>query len=206
MMEIHNVEQRSEDWFKLKSKYPLSASSAQAIGNNGKGLESLCWEVLSEKYSIADKEKFTNEHLERGIELENDARELYMLETGNIVTQVGFVSNTAISSVGGASPDGLVNDNGLLEIKCFADIKHFKMVVESKKTGTFEIEPQYIWQMQMQLLFTERQFVDFCAYNPNYVQSLLIQRVTIDKEMQTKVKEGLAKGEIIIKEIEKVLK
>lgn len=203
---LHNVEQQSPEWFELRKKYPLTASHAQAVGNNGKGLETLCFEVLSEKYSAGNKESFTNEHLERGNELEVQARELYQLETGRTVKKVGFVTDEEISTVGGASPDGLVDDDGLLEIKCFADTKHFKAIVDFKKNGTFDIESKYLWQMQQQLLFTGRKFVDFVAYNPNYKQSLLIQRVKVDKEMQKKIKEGLKAGEKIINEIEANLK
>jgi hypothetical protein len=53
------------------------------------------------------------------------------------------------------------------------------------------------------MLFTGRKWCDFVAYNPNYKESLLIQRVEIDEEKQSKLKEGLKQGEIIIKEIEK---
>lgn len=204
-MKIHNCEQQSEEWFELRRKYPLTASEAQAIGNNGKGLETLCLTKMAEKYSSADKEQFSNEHLDRGNELEDQARELYMLETGNKVEKVGFITNEEISKVGGASPDGLVNDDGNLEIKCFADTKHFKALVDFKKTGTFEIESQYLWQMQMQMLFTGRKWCDFVPYNPNFKQSLLIQRVVADPEMQSKILDGLVKGEKIINEIEKQL-
>lgn len=216
MIKIHNCEQQTPEWFELRSKYPLTASNAQAIGNNGKGLESLVWEKLSEKYSSANKESFGSVHTDRGNELEPQARELYMLETGNEVVEVGFITDDKISKVGGASPDGLVIENsiemytgkpsvqeGLLEIKCFADTKHFKAIVDFKKTGKFEIESQYLWQMQQQMLFTGRKWVDFLAYNPNYSQSLLIQRVLPDEEMQQKIKDGLKKGEELINEIEK---
>lgn len=205
-MQIHEVEQKSPEWFALRKKYPLTASNAQAIGNNGKGLETLCWEKVSEKYSSGEQVQFTNVHTDRGNELEGDARELYGLQTGNTTTVVGFVTDEAISLVGGASPDSLVNEDGLLEIKCFADTKHFKAIVEFKKTGKFDIESQYIWQMQMQMLFTGRKWVDFLAYNPNYSESLLIQRVEWDEEKIAKIKDGLKKGEEIIKEIESSLK
>lgn len=200
-MQIHNVEQGSPEWFELRLQYPLTASEAQAIGNNGKGLETLCWEKMAQKYSSADKEQYSNKDLERGKELEPQALSLYELETGNTVEKVGFVTNEEISKVGGASPDGLVNGDGLIEVKAFADTKHFKAVIDFKKTRKFEIESQYLWQMQMQMLFTGRKWCDFVAYNPNYKRSLLIQRVEIDEEKQKSIIEGLKKGEIIINEI-----
>lgn len=201
-MTIHQVEQGTKEWFDLRLQYPLTASVAQAIGNQGKGLETLCWEKTAEKYSTAEKENYTNEHLERGKELEEQARGIYELTTGNNVQVVGFVTDETISKVGGASPDGMVGDDGLLEIKCFADTKHFKAIIDYKKTGKFEIESQYVWQMQMQMLFTGRNWVDFSIYNPSYKDSLLIQRVTKDEVMQEKIKVGLAMGEKILKEIE----
>ncbi|MFZ2151753.1 MAG: lambda exonuclease family protein [Minisyncoccia bacterium] len=201
-MEIHNVEQKSPEWFALRKKHCLTASAAQAIGNNGKGLETLCWEKMSEKYSSGIVEQFSNKHTDRGNDLEPDARALYELETSNTVTEVGFVTDDSISPVGGASPDSLVNEDGLLEIKCFADAKHFKLIADFKKTGKFEIESQYLWQMNQQMLFTGRKWVDFLAYNPNYTESLLIQRVEWDEEKIAKIKEGLKKGEEIIKGIE----
>lgn len=202
-MQLHNVEQGTSEWFTLRLKYPLTASEAQAIGNQGKGLETLCWEKLAEKYSSGEKERFGNEHTERGQELESQARDLYELETGRKVEKVGFVTNEAISSLGGASPDSLVDDDGLIEIKCFADTKHFKCIAGGE---TFTIESAYLWQMNMQMLFTGRKWCDFVAYNPNYSKSLLIQRVYADSVMQEKIIMGLKAGERIISEIEAKLK
>lgn len=201
-MQIINVEQKSDEWFALRNKYPLTASEAQAIGNQGKGLETLVWEKLAERYSNGDKEKYTNKDLERGVELEPLAGEMYELQTGNKVINVGFVINEDISNVGGASPDKMiVGQKGLVEIKCFEDKKHFKNIVNG-----LEIESQYMWQMQMQMMFTETEFVDFATYNPNFKQNLLIKRVFPDKEMQEKIRGGLKKGEELIKEIENKIK
>lgn len=196
-MKIHTVEQGTEEWFELRRQYPLTASNAQAIGNNGKGLETLVWNALAERYSFAEKERMTNVHTERGNELEENARAIYELETGRKVETVGFVTNSKISKVGGASPDGLVGKDGLIEIKCFDDTKHFKATIAGLVP-----ESQYMWQMQMQMLFTGRKWVDFVIYNPNFHKSLMVVRVKEDKEMQDKIKEGLKTGEKLIKDIE----
>lgn len=201
-MKIHNVEQKSPEWFALRLQYPLTASESQAIGNQGKGLETLCWEKLAEKYSSADKEQYTNKDLERGVELEPQAISLYELETGNTVEIVGFVNNDKVSKMAGASPDGLIGKDGNLEIKCFADTKHFQMTLQDD----LEIESKYIWQVQMQMLITERKWTDFVAFNPNYQKSLLIKRILPDPVMQEKIKVGLKIGEKIIKNIEDKLK
>lgn len=205
MRKIHNVKQGSEEWFKLREDYPLTASEAQAIGNNGKGLETLCYEILSKKYSNGDKEKLTNKDLERGIELEPLARQIYELRNDCRVIEVGFVTDDEISTKGGASPDGDVLDtDGLVEFKAFADQKHFEAICEQKETGTFKIEPKYEWQMQQQMLFTGKKWVDFVAYNPNYKESLLTRRVNIDIEKQEAIRKGLKIGEELLLKIEQV--
>jgi putative phage-type endonuclease len=209
MKKIHKIEQRSNEWFELRKKYPLTASKACAIGNQGKGLETLCWEKLSEKYSSAEKDTYTNKDLARGVELEPLARDMYILETGNQVEEIGFVTDDEISTVGGASPDGEViekNSRGGLEIKCFDDTKHFKMIIDYKATKDFEIESGYLWQMQQQMLFTGNEWTDFLAFNPNFTESLLIKRVYKNEVMQEKIKVGLKLGEKIISEIENKLK
>lgn len=204
-MQIINIQQKTPEWFALRLKYPLTASEAQAIANQGKGLETLIWEKMTERFSIADKERYLNKDLERGVELEPLAREMYELETGNKVEEVGFVINEKVSSVGGASPDGIiVAQNGLLEIKCFDDKKHFQMIVDLKEKGDFKIESQYEWQMQMQMLFTETDWCDFVAYNPNFKESLLIKRVYIDKEKQEEIIKGLKQGEKLINKIQEI--
>lgn len=200
MPKIHKCLQQSEEWYALRRQYPLTASNAQAIGNNGKGLETLVWTVLADKHSIAEKEYYANTHTDRGNELEANARAIYEMQTGNTVTEVGFVTNDKVSKVAGCSPDGLVGD-GLIEIKCFDDAKHFRYSIDG-----LEVESQYQWQMQMQMLLTGRKWVDFVAYNPNFKKSLLVVKVREDAEMQAKVKDGLVEGEKLIKEIEAKLK
>lgn len=200
-MKIHNIKQQTDEWYSLRQKYPLTASNAQAIGNGGKGLESLIWEVLAAKYSTAEKEQYSNTHTDRGNELEANARSVYEMQTGKKVTEVGFITNDKISKVGGCSPDGLVDDDGLIEIKCFDDVKHFKYSILG-----LEPESQYQWQMQMQMLITGRSYVDFVAYNPNYHDTILIVRVEKDEEMQKQLVEGLKKGEVLLNEIEASIK
>lgn len=204
-MQVYNIEQGSSEWHDLRNKYPLTASEAQAIGNQGKGLETLIWKKLAERYSSADKDNYTNKDLDRGKELEPLARDMYELRTGYKVEKVGFVTDENISKVGGASPDSLVNDDGLLEIKCLNDDNHFQAIIEKKKNDLFKIDSGYMWQMQMQMLFTGRKWCDYLLYNPNYPESLLIyERIIADEKMQNDIREGLKKGEQLINEIEKI--
>ena len=184
--------QRTDAWYAVRLG-KLTASKAQAIGNCGKGLETLCWEKAAEIITGKGPEQLENADITRGVELEDEARGAYTLETGNFVQQVGFVQ---YGEYAGCSPDGLINDDGGIEIKCKNDVNHIKLMVERK------VDSGYMWQVQMNLLVTARKWWDFVSYNPNFTDNpLIIIRVYPDKEMQDKLKEGIKKGTKRIKEI-----
>lgn len=71
--------------------------------------------------------------------------------------------------------------------------------------GESEIESKYIWQMQMQLLISERKWADYVSYNPNYKKSLIIFRIYPDEKKFEALKEGFVYGEKKIKEIKSLL-
>lgn len=187
----HNFEQGTPEWFEVR-KAKLTASHAQAIGNNGKGLETYVFELMADYYSQAEKEQFTSKDTERGNELEKYAREMYELEQGVKVEQVGFIESDEHV---GCSPDGLVEKDGLLEIKCLNDVKHYKLLVKGEK----EIESQYEWQVQMQLFITGRKWCDLMFYNPNFKESTKIFRIEPDKTKRAKLEVGILSGVEMIK-------
>jgi putative phage-type endonuclease len=197
-MKIHNIEQGTPEWFEVR-KLKMTASNAQAIGNNGKGLEAYIYQLLAESLSSAPKESYTNEHIERGKELEAQARSLYELENDVVIEEVGFIE---LSEYVGCSPDGLIGKEGGIEIKCVNDVKHLKTLLN----GTKEIDSAYIWQIQMSLLITNRKWWDYVQYNPNFESSLFIYKIVPDETMQEKLKAGLKFGEARIKELQAKLK
>jgi len=205
-MKLHKVKQKSEEWFGLRRKHPLTASNSTAIITTGAGLETLCWTAIAEKLSSKIVEHYSNEHTERGIELEPQAVTIYELETGNEVEEVGFITNDKISDVGGVSPDGIISKDGMVEVKCPDDVKFLKLLAEFNETGKITIEKGYYRQMQMQMMFAERKWNDYVVFNPNFSPNIIIQRVEPDEKVVEKLKIGLAVGETIIKTIEKKLK
>jgi len=196
-MKLHTVDQQSPEWFALRAKR-MSASHAQAIGNQGKGLETYILTMMAEYYSTAEKEHFSNVHTDRGNELEPIARNLYSLHTGEVVEQVGFVEH---SEHVGCSPDGLTSE-GCIEIKCPDDVKYFKHLLDGDKA----IDTAYVWQIQMVMLITRRKWCDYIAYNPNYDRPLFIHRFFPDEKMQEKLTKGFAIGQKLIEEIEEKYK
>lgn len=194
-MQIHKVEQKTDEWYALR-RGRLTASEAQAIGNNGKGLETLVLCLMAEKYASVQEEKYNNGDMDRGNELEAQARSIYELERGVTVEQVGFISE---GDYAGCSPDGLIGEDGGIEIKCPNNVKYFSLLLNGEKA----IDTAYIWQVQMNLLLTGRKWWDLVFYSPNYTESMKVFRIVPDKKMHEALKEGLKIGELKIKEIEK---
>jgi len=177
--------QGTPEWFDIR-KGKVTASKAQAIASNGKGLETYINEVVSEYFSSAEKEHYSNIHTERGHELEPVARSMYELMNNVVVDQIGFCEYNEFV---GCSPDGLVGDDGMIEIKCPDDKTYFNLLMNEK------IDNAYIWQCQMNMLILERKWCDLVFYNPNFEKSMKIFRLEPDKEMFSRLKEGFAKAE-----------
>ena len=195
--EIVNCEQQSPEWFKAR-KGLMTASHATAIGNSGKGLETYIHEMMAEYYSSKDKEQFVSKDTERGNEYEPVAREIYEFERDVVVQEVGFLKR---DDYVGASPDGLVDEDGGIEIKCVDDKNYFKYL----RFGEDEIDSGYIWQIQMNLLITGRKWWDLIIYNPNFKKSMLVYRILPDQEKFEALEKGFAKGIEMIKQIKSVI-
>ena len=190
-MKIHNFEQRTEDWYNIR-KGKMTASNADTIIANGKGLETYIYNLMAEYYSSAEKENYINADMQRGIDLEPEAKIEFQFYTGLDIKEVGYVEFNEYILV---SPDGLIGNDGLIEIKCPNDSIYFKLLLSNN------IKPEYIAQMQMQMYVTERQYCYFVSYNPNFEKSLYIKKINRDEEMIDKLKKGLERGTELIKEI-----
>jgi hypothetical protein len=189
----YEIEQGTEEWKSIR-KGKMTASNAQAIATAGKGLETYINDVMAEYYANAEKRGYNNIHLEAGHELEPVARELYSFEKGAEVKEAGFID---YSEFAGCSPDGLVGDDGGLEIKSPDNRTHFQHIIHGEKA----ISSAYLWQIQMNLFITGRKWWDYVSYSPNYDDSLLIFRILPDKEKFKKIEAGLIAGEEKIKNI-----
>lgn len=191
-MQIYkDINQLSDEWFAIR-KGKMTASNAQAIGANGKGLETYIYTLMAEKYSN-NKEYYTNKDMERGIELEEQARMTYEIEYEK-VEEVGFIE---LNEFVGASPDGLVGEDGGLEIKCVNDVNFFKLLINGEK----ELDTKHIWQCQMCLYITKRKWWDLSIYNPNFDKNLLVFRIEPDEAKFLKLQAGIMAGENKIKEL-----
>jgi len=193
-MIIHNFEQQSPEWFDFK-KGKMGASKADAIGNCGAGLKTLCKNIV--KDMIVEKEHYTNTDIERGNTLEPIARLKYEYETGVKVHECGlFEYNDYVV----CSPDGYILDKsnckiiGGIEIKAKNDDKHLDLLLGGEFDSTNK------WQCQMAMLISGAKWWDLISYNPNYKKSIIIKRIYHDKEKFDKLLKGFELGEKLIKE------
>lgn len=127
-------------------------------------------------------ESFTSGAMQWGTDHEDQARASYTLETGRSVVETGFVPHLAIGRAG-ASPDGLVGEDGLVEIKCPNTATH---IATLRGAG---IDRKYLLQMQWQMICTGRDWCDFVSFDPRLPGrlSLYVERVDADAEMQAEI-------------------
>lgn len=190
-MKIHNVEQGTDEWFILRLG-KLTASKADAIAANGKGLDTLCLEKVSEILTYGKgTEQYSNEHTDRGNELESEAIAVYELLYDCKVDKVGFCE---LNESVGCSPDGLVGDDALVEIKCPSNKVYTELLINKK------IPSKYNWQCQMQMLVTGRVKCDLAFYNPHFENIMQVFTIEKDQECFDRINAGLNKGTKQIKE------
>ena len=164
-MKIHNCEQRSEEWYQARLG-KVTASHFSAVMAKGRGgaasktrldyMKTLANERLTGKRDPDGT--YTNRAMENGTLREPDARDWYEWITGKDVVEVGFVE---LNDEVGCSPDGLVDIDGLLEIKCPA----YKTHMDYRRDGVFPSE--YRPQVQGQMWVCGRQWCDFVSYYPD---------------------------------------
>lgn len=132
-------------------------------------------ELVAERLSGKVADSFTNSSMKWGTECEPLARAAYEAETGQLVMETGMISHPTIS-MAGASPDGLIDNDGLLEIKCPETKGHIETLMNNAAPS------QYIPQMQWQMACTGRQWVDFVSFDPRLPAEyqLFIKRVERD--------------------------
>lgn len=155
---IITCEQGTPEWFQARLGIP-TASEFSTILAKGQGktraayMRKLAGEIITNQPS----ESYSNGHMDRGKEMESEARAAYEFLTDNAVEEVGFIRTDAA----GCSPDGLIGDDGGVEIK--TKLPH--LLIECLERGT--LPPEHRAQVQGCLWITGRAWWDFVAYWPS---------------------------------------
>jgi len=175
MMEIFDCDQNSPSWFDCR-KGIVTASQMKTVLASGKGggesitrrkyLYTLAGEIITGEPS----ESFSNRNMERGHEMEGEARNFYAFMKDIEPERVGFIRNGRK----GASPDSLLGTDGLLEIKTAIPSVLIELLIKD------QFPPEHKAQTQGQLMVAEREWVDICCYWPGMPP--LIKRAARDEK------------------------
>jgi len=175
------MEQRTEDWFKARAGKVTASRVADIIARTKSGYsasrDNYMAQLVCERMTDTPAESFTNSAMQWGTEQEPFARAAYESAKDVLVEEVGFIPHPIIQN-SGASPDGLVGEFGLVEIKCPNTSTHIQTLLDQK------IPEKYITQMQWQMCCTDRRWCDFVSFDPRMAEGLqlFIKRVEFDPE------------------------
>lgn len=200
----HNIDQRSAEWFQIRLGKATASRVSDIIARTKSGYSAsranYAAQLVCERLTGVQIETYTNAAMQWGCDNEDAAREAYEFAQAVTVDQVGFVDHPMVS-MAGASPDGLVGDDGLIEVKCPNTATH----IETLLTGN--IADKYIVQMQWQLGCTGRKWCDFVSYDPRLSEEkrLFVKRVHRDDariaELEAEVGKFLAEVEDTIAQL-----
>lgn len=145
-------------------------------------------ELVAERLTGAPMEGYVNAAMRWGLDFEPFARAAYEAERGVMVEEPGFVAHPQMP-MSGASPDGLVNDDGIIEIKCPNTATHIEYLL--RREAPAEYQPQMLWQMEC----TGRAWCDFVSFDPRLPaeMQLFIVRFERDEERISAMREAAGK-------------
>jgi len=178
-METYLMQQGTDAWHEIRCGKVTASRVADIIAKTKTGHSAsranYMAQLVCERLTKTQAESFTNAAMEHGITQEPFARAAYEAAQGVMVEEVGFVRHPSIEWAG-ASPDGLVGDDGLVEIKCPNTLTMIETLLSQKVPG------KYFTQMQFQLACTRRKWCDYVVFDPRMPAKaqLFVKRVDRD--------------------------
>ena len=183
MLTVYDCEQGSEDWFRARMGIPTASEFGTVLapraGSEGKMRRTYLHKLAGEIITGEPMEKYSNAHMERGHAMEAEARSLYAFMFDADPTQIGFLRN----GQKGCSPDSLIGDAGMLEIK--TKLPH--LLIDCILKDDFPAEHKA--QCQGALWVAEREWVDIAVYWPR--MPLFVKRAYRDEEYISKLSDAI---------------
>ena len=176
------MHQGTTEWFAARCGKVTASRVADIIAKTKTGYstsrDNYMAQLVCERLTNTPTEGFTNAAMQWGVEQEPFARAAYETAKGVMVEEVGFIVHPEID-MSGASPDGFVGVNGLVEIKCPNTATHIQTLLDQK------VAEKYITQMMWQMACTERPWCDFVSFDPRMPakHQLFIKRINFDKQL-----------------------
>ena len=172
------MEQRTDDWFTARLGKVTASRISDVVAKTKSGVSAsrgnYMAQLIVERMTNKPTESYSNSAMQWGTDTEPLARAAYEMATYTMVEEVGFVQHPD-DEMCGASPDGLVGEDGLIEIKCPNTATHIETLI------TGEIDNKYILQMQWQMACTGRQWCDFVSFDPRMPESLQLKIIRVDR-------------------------
>ena len=187
-------DQRTAEWFAQRAGKVTASRVSDVLAKTKTGYSAsranYMAQLVAERLTGQPAESFSNAAMQWGTDTEPFARAAYEVQQGVMVDEVGFVAHPSIEW-SGASPDGLVAHNGLVEIKCPITATHIEYLKAGKVPSKYQ--PQMAWQ----LLCTNRKWCDFASFDPrmpDYLQLFVVRFAPEDiylAEIEAEVKKFL---------------
>ena len=203
------MEQRTEEWFAARCGLVTASRVADVCARTksgwGASRANYQAQIIAERLTGQVAESFSSAAMHWGTDTEPQARAAYCFLNDVDVKEVGFAPHPTIK-MSGASPDGLVGETGLVEIKCPNTATQIAKIIKG------EVTAKYITQMQWQMACTGREWCDFFSFDPRLPMDAgqyWLRRVHADKEriaeLETLVAEFLAETDDKIKSLKDAL-
>lgn len=204
----HLVDQRSPEWYALRLGRFCGSRAADMLATIKSGeaaaRRNLRLQIVLERLTGKAQERgYVSQAMQDGIEREADAVALYDAATGLCARPTGFLALNDVMA--GCSPDGLVGDDGGLEVKCPIPATHLEFL----RTGV--IPEDYVKQIRHCLWVTGRNWWDYLSYNPEFPEPLCVRVARVKREQvdipgyETAALKFLAEVDFDLMEIRKLL-
>jgi putative phage-type endonuclease len=190
--------QGSDEWKQLRLGKVTASRVADMVARTKSGYgasrANYAAQLIAERLTGQPAESYVNAAMQHGTDTEPEARNAYEFYQGVAVEQVAFVPHPTIADAG-CSPDGLVGDDGMVEIKCPNTATHLDTLLGQSTPA------KYIDQMQFQMSCCGRQWADFVSYDPRLPESmrLFVRRVSRD---DNRIAELEVEAVLFLKEID----
>lgn len=205
---IEMIEQRTDDWFAVRLGKVTASRVADLMAKTKTGYstsrENYLSQLVLERITGTKAESFNNAAMQWGTEQEPFARAAYEAAQDVMVEEQGFAPHPTIE-MAGASPDGLVGDDGLVEIKC----PNTSTMIETLLTE--KVPAKYLAQMQFQMACTGRKWCDYVVFDPRMPAKaqLFIKRVNRDDkfiaEMEAEIVKFLAEVQSQVEKLNAII-
>ena len=195
------MDQKTHEWYAARLGKVTASRVSDVLAKTKSGYsasrQNYMAQLICERLTGTPTESFSSSAMQRGVELEPIARSEYEIRSNLMVFETGLVIHPDIEHFG-ASPDGLVGDVGLIEIKCPNTWTH----IETIKTG--EPKREYFIQMQAQMACTGRQWCDFVSFDDRLPPDLAYFEKRINRDDKF-IGEMLAEISIFLSEIDNTI-